>query len=77
MAQMQFVSKSNLSYIWGKIKAYIADALGKKIDAPTGGTTGQVLTKTDDGAAWQDTKEPDALTSDEIDAILKSSGLAS
>ena len=37
----------------------INNALAGKIDAPAGGTVGQVLTKTADGEAWQDASETD------------------
>ena len=39
------------------MKAYVQDHAGDAL--PTGGTTGQVLTKTADGEAWQDAPEPD------------------
>lgn len=38
-----------------------------KLDAPEGGTTGQVLTKTDDGQAWQDAPET-GMSQDDADA---------
>ena len=45
-----------------------------KLDAPEGGTTGQVLTKTDDGQAWQDAPET-GMSQDDADArYLKLSG---
>lgn len=45
-----------------------------KLDAPEGGTAGQVLTKTDDGQAWQDAPET-GMSQDDADArYLKLSG---
>ncbi len=45
-----------------------------KLDAPEGGTKGQVLTKTDDGQAWQDAPET-GMSQDDADArYLKLSG---
>ena len=38
-----------------------------KLDAPEGGTTGQVLTKTEDGQAWQDAPET-GMSQDDADA---------
>ena len=38
-----------------------------KLDAPEGGTKGQVLTKTDDGQAWQDAPET-GMSQDDADA---------
>ena len=32
--------------------AYVTEAVSGKLDAPSGGTAGQVLTKTEDGEAW-------------------------
>lgn len=40
----------------------IYNALAGKIDVPTGGTAGQVLTKTADGEEWQDAPEPTYAT---------------
>ena len=45
-----------------------------KLDAPEGGTTGQVLTKTENGQAWQDAPET-GMSQDDADArYLKLSG---
>ena len=46
------------------MKAYVQDHAGDAL--PTGGTTGQVLTKTADGEAWQDAPETD------LSGLLKS-----
>lgn len=40
------------------------DALNAKLDNPSGGTTGQVLTKTASGEAWQSIDIPDPVTVD-------------
>lgn len=40
------------------------DALNAKLDNPSGGTTGQVLTKTASGEAWQSIDIPDPVTID-------------
>lgn len=40
------------------------DALNTKLDNPSGGTTGQVLTKTASGEAWQTIDIPDSVTVD-------------
>lgn len=40
------------------------DALNTKLDNPSGGTTGQVLTKTASGEAWQSIDIPDPVTVD-------------
>lgn len=54
-------------------KTYTISGAGK-LDAPEGGTTGQVLTKTDDGQAWQDAPET-GMSQDDADArYLKLSG---
>lgn len=47
-----FLNKSGLSYFWAKIKAYVD---GKFLVKPSGGTPGQVLTKTSAGGEnWED-----------------------
>ena len=47
-----FLNKSGLSYFWAKIKAYVD---GKFLAKPSGGTPGQVLTKTSAGGEnWED-----------------------
>ena len=43
----------------GVSKGQMDTAIGGKLDAPEGGTEGQVLTKTASGQAWQDA--PDGL----------------
>ena len=58
----------------------VGTALGKKINAPTGGTVGQVLTKTDEGTEWRTVASVNGcscedLTSPELDEIMK--GMAS
>ena len=48
-------------------------SISKKLDAPTGGTDGQILTKTTDGVAWKDAPAADTV---EIDATLATTGKA-
>ena len=47
MAIHNYLDKTGLSQLWSKAKAAF-------LSKPSGGTTGQVLTKTDDGEEWQD-----------------------
>lgn len=42
------------------------DALNTKLDNPSGGTTGQVLTKTASGEAWETIDVPDPVTVDSV-----------
>lgn len=60
MASFKHLDEEGLSKVWGKAKAAFSDkvetqnALNKKFELPSGGTVGQVLTKTEDGTAWND-----------------------
>ena len=47
-----FLDKTGLSYFWEKIKTWVNEKLANKLDKPSGGTTGQILTKTVNGAEW-------------------------
>ena len=60
MADIKHLDKEGLSKVWGKAKAAFSDkvetqnALNKKFELPSGGTVGQVLTKTESGTQWSD-----------------------
>lgn len=60
MASIKHLDEEGLSKVWGKAKAAFSDkvetqnALNKKFELPSGGTAGQVLTKTEDGVVWAD-----------------------
>lgn len=47
MAVHSYLNKNGLANLWTKIKA-------KFLEKPSGGTTGQVITKTDNGIEWKD-----------------------
>ena len=46
-----FLDKTGLSYFWSKVKTYLATNFLQK---PSGGSSGQVLTKSDAGESWGD-----------------------
>lgn len=57
------------------IKTELTTEINKKIDLPTGGTTGQLLTKTEDGVAWSSVTLPEVdtpYTDEEILSIFTS-----
>lgn len=60
MATYDYLNKTGLTKLWAKAKAAFADKestnteLAKKFELPSGGTTGQILTKTDTGVKWAD-----------------------
>lgn len=60
MADIKHLDKEGLSQVWTKAKAAFSDkvetqnALNKKFELPSGGTVGQVLTKTESGTQWSD-----------------------
>lgn len=60
MATYDYLNKTGLTKLWAKAKAAFADKestnteLAKKFELPSGGTTGQILTKTDSGTSWED-----------------------
>lgn len=47
----KFLDETGLSYFWSKVKTYLATNFLQK---PSGGTTGQVLTKSETGVSWGD-----------------------
>lgn len=55
---IQYFDKIGLAKLWNKARAAFADKtttqteLDKKFELPSGGNTGQVLSKTDSGTAW-------------------------
>lgn len=59
MATYDYLNKIGLSHLWEKAKAKFADKLttetelNKKFELPTGGTVGQVLSKTSSGTEWK------------------------
>lgn len=65
MATYNYLNKTGLTKLWTKAKAAFADKestnteLAKKFELPSGGTTGQILTKTDDGTNWSDPSSGD------------------
>ena len=64
-----------LASMESSIKSTLTTEINKKIDMPTGGTTGQILTKTEDGVAWSTVTIPEtdtAYTDDEILSIFTS-----
>lgn len=62
MPDIEYLNKNGLTRVWNKAKNKFADAatttaeLNKKFVLPSGGSVGQVLTKTSSGTAWQDDK---------------------
>ena len=65
MATYNYLNKTGLTKLWTKAKAAFADKestnteLVKKFELPSGGTTGQILTKTDDGTSWSNPSSGD------------------
>ena len=65
MATYNYLNKTGLTKLWTKAKAAFADKestnteLAKKFELPSGGTTGQILTKTDDGTSWSNPSSGD------------------
>lgn len=65
MAAYDYLNKTGLTKLWAKAKAAFADKestnteLAKKFELPSGGTTGQILTKTDDGTSWSNPSSGD------------------
>lgn len=65
MATYNYLNKTGLTKLWAKAKAAFADKestntkLAKKFELPSGGTTGQILTKTDNGTNWSDPSSGD------------------
>lgn len=47
----KFLDETGLSYFWSKVKTYLATNFLQK---PSGGTAGQVLTKSETGETWGD-----------------------
>ena len=47
----KFLDETGLSYFWSKVKTYLATNFLQK---PSGGSSGQVLTKSDTGESWGD-----------------------
>ena len=47
----KFLDETGLSYFWSKVKTYLATNFLQK---PSGGSAGQVLTKSDTGESWGD-----------------------
>ena len=60
MATYKRLDEEGLSQVWSKATNKFADKetteteLNKKFELPSGGTTGQILTKTDSGTSWED-----------------------
>lgn len=60
MATYKRLDEEGLSQVWSKAKNKFADKetteteLNKKFELPSGGSTGQILTKTDSGTSWED-----------------------
>ena len=65
MATYNYLNKTGLTKLWTKAKAAFADKestnteLAKKFELPSGGTTGQILTKTDNGTSWSNPSSGD------------------
>lgn len=65
MATYDYLNKTGLTKLWAKAKAAFADKestnteLAKKFELPSGGTTGQILTKTDEGTSWSNPSSGD------------------
>lgn len=78
MATYDYLNKTGLTKLWAKAKAAFADKestnteLAKKFELPSGGTTGQILTKTDDGTNWSNPSSGDleVATDDEFNQYM-------
>ena len=78
MATYNYLNKTGLTKLWTKAKAAFADKestnteLAKKFELPSGGTTGQILTKTDNGTNWSDPSSGDleVATDDEFNQYM-------
>lgn len=78
MATYNYLSKTGLTKLWTKAKAAFADKestnteLANKFELPSGGTTGQILTKTDNGTNWSDPSSGDleVATNDEFNQFM-------
>lgn len=60
MDKYDYLNKQGVAKLWDKSKEKFADKvsttseLNKKFELPSGGSTGQILTKTDSGTSWED-----------------------
>lgn len=75
MATYNYLNKTGLTKLWTKAKAAFADKestnteLAKKFELPSGGTTGQILTKTDDGTSWSNPSSGDLEVAQDAEFI--------
>ena len=75
MATYNYLNKTGLTKLWTKAKAAFADKestnteLAKKFELPSGGTTGQILTKTDNGTNWSDPSSGDLEVAQDAEFI--------